>query len=265
MKTLFQKVKWNMIAVAVITAAIGVALLLKPEAVPSAICKLLGWVLIIAGCISCITYVVGSNKKKKESEDGSMEPASDSLWSGRFTMLFLGVIELAFGIYVLLNTVLFINLLNIVFGVLLLLNGINDVIQAIRMRQMGSQRWADSLIIGIIGLVLAAVIIFNPFQTIKMLMRLVGVALLFDGMTDIYIAFRVGYVSKFFMENKVELKEEPVVVKEEPVAGDASMAPETPATPVAPTAPETPATPVVPTAPETPAPPQAPTSPGEAQ
>lgn len=179
MKSLFKAMKWNMILFGAITTAIGAVLVAYPDAAAKTMCLVIGWVLILTGAFSIGVYF-------RDKKYDIQSPLS----------LVVGVIELGCGIFIAFHSETFVGFLSIIFAILLLVHSINDIAQAINIKKMGFTSWKGSALVGVIGLILAGVIFYNPFSTMAALMILVGIALIMDGFTDILIALRVGRCAK---------------------------------------------------------------------
>ena len=74
----------------------------------------------------------------------------------------------------------------------LLFHGVLDVQGANSLRRLGLRRWGVDLALGIVTLLLGAVVLLNPFGTMKALVVLIGLSLVYDGASDLYLIYRVS-------------------------------------------------------------------------
>lgn len=172
-----------MLLFGIATAVLGLCLVIWPAAAAATICLIIGWILIVAGIFAVINYFAA---RKSQTASGMT--------------LFLGIVELVFGIMIVTNVKGFVGFLGIMFAVILFIHSINDVAQAFAIKNMGYKGYVGPIIFSIIGVILAVVILINPFATLPALMILAGIALVIDGVSDIVIALRVGNMTRNYVD-----------------------------------------------------------------
>ena len=155
--------------------ALGIVLVGWPEASLNWICRLLGIVLLASGVVFIISYLT----KKKASTVLQYD-------------LFIGVILALLGIWLLTNPAIIISFVQYIFGAILIIHGIIDIQGTLSLRSGGSSRWYPALLFAIATIALGAIIILNPFASMSALVILIGISLIFDGITDILIVLSVG-------------------------------------------------------------------------
>lgn len=155
--------------------ALGVVLVGWPDDSLRWICRLLGIVLLVSGAVFIISYLT----KKKASTVLQYD-------------LLIGVILALLGIWLLTNPSIIITFIQYIFGAILIIHGVIDVQGALSLRSFGSSRWWPALLCAIATIALGALIIFNPFASMSALLILIGISLIFDGVSDLVIIFNVG-------------------------------------------------------------------------
>ncbi len=171
-----KSVQRTMSLLGVLTILLGLVLIVFPENAINFICMAIGIILLIAGIVTVISYF-RTKKIMGESRFISIAP------------LIVGFLEGTIGISILINSAYFISFLTFIFAMILLLHGINDIVKGIHMKKLGYQKWLTPIIFGLIGIIFALIVFFNPFFTASALTVLIGIALIIDGLTEVIVAF----------------------------------------------------------------------------
>lgn len=98
--------------------------------------------------------------------------------------LFLTVLPVAFAVFALVWPQTLLSFLPLVLGSLLLLDGVGKLPLAIMAMRAHTPDANALLLSSLIPLVLGAVIVVNPFQTVQLVVRIFGVGLIADGVAD---------------------------------------------------------------------------------
>lgn len=98
--------------------------------------------------------------------------------------LFLTVLPVAFAVFALVWPQTLLSFLPLVLGSLLLLDGVGKLPLAIMVMRAHTPDATALLLSSLIPLVLGAVIVVNPFQTVQLVVRIFGVGLIADGVAD---------------------------------------------------------------------------------
>lgn len=175
MNELFKRIKTNALVTAVLYTVLGAVLLLWPELSTSVLCMALGLILLVCGLVDIAVFL--------RCRDGSLYAAAH---------LVIGVILAAVGIWLLARPTLVAVIIPRIIGVLICVHGASDLGDAVTLRKNGSSRWAAALLLGLVTLALGAVLVFNPFEAFATVVRIIGVFLIYDGVSDIWIAAQVG-------------------------------------------------------------------------
>ena len=152
---------------AVLCIALGVVLIVCPGETIDIVCKVLAAGLIILGGVELFSYITNRN--------GYM-----------FTGI-LGLIVLIIGVWIFLKPSSIVSLVPIVIGVILAVHGVQDVKMALESKNGGYDRWWIMLIIAIISIAFGVLCIVNAFGMVKLAMQFVGAALIYDGISDLWV------------------------------------------------------------------------------
>lgn len=191
MKETLKRIKADIIVSALICVALGVVLLIWPAKTIDIFCKILAIGLIIMGVVDMVSYFM--NK--------SIHPFAGAL----------GLIVFLVGIWVFIKPESVVSLIPIVIGVILCVHGIQDMKLAIETKGNGYDKWWSMLIIAAISLVFGVLCIVNAFGMVKLALQFIGIALIYDGISDLWVANRAVRTAKAMQQEAealdVEYKE----------------------------------------------------------
>ena len=82
--------------------------------------------------------------------------------------------------------------MNLVMGIIITIHGINNLQQSVSLCQSQYDKWWVALLLGIITIGFGVLLVFNPFAAVDTLIRFIGLFLIYDGASDIWIMSRVS-------------------------------------------------------------------------
>ncbi len=182
MKNIFWEQRRSSIVMAVITVLLGLLLVLAPNRSIRFLCMLLGTALLVTG----LFYLFGWFARRRSG----------------FPMWFLlpGLILIALGLWLLTSAVSVIVLIQFSFAAVLIFHGIIDLQSAVGLLRLGFPRWWMDLLLSVLTIGLGIVVLLNPFGTMETLTILIGLSLIYDGASDLYLIWRV---SRAFREREL--------------------------------------------------------------
>ena len=163
---------------------IGIIDLVNPERMLNIIAYALGISAIIGGLIFVIMYLARDVKHNLGNND------------------FLnGVVSIVVGIVILLKWKELMAIVPIVLGVLIIVSGCIKLQDSIDLKKLGHPMFTLMLIMALVFIIFGAVLVANPFESEILLLRLIGVALIIAGMTDLVASvFFEGIRSQYEVE-----------------------------------------------------------------
>ncbi len=173
---IIKELKWNALLKSVLYILLGVVALFFPQTMGRTMGYLVGIVLIIAGAVSMVAYLLRQPEENYYRNDFAH-----------------GLIGVAVGIIVLYKVDFIVSLLPLVLGVMVLVSGCTKLQNVIDMKRMNQDNWIAILIVAVINVVFGVVLICNPFDALTMLIRFIGAGLVFSGLSD---GFLVVYLAK---------------------------------------------------------------------
>lgn len=174
-----KEIKWNAMLKGILYILLGAVALLIPETMEKTLGYLMGIVLIIAGGVSMISYLLRDARENYYRDD-----------------FVFGLVGIVLGIIVLLKVEIIISIIPLLLGIMVVISGCAKLQDVIDMKRMNSGNWIVMLILALINLILGLVLIFNPFKAATFLFRMIGIGLIFSGITDcitvIYFANKIN-------------------------------------------------------------------------
>lgn len=159
--------------------ALGVFLLGWPELSRIWICRVLGGALTVTGVVYIVTHFV-------RAKGAAVVFQYD---------LILGIVLAILGVWLLFTPSLIITFIQYILGAILVIHGILDLQGVMNLRSGGAAHW-PAFLIAVATIALGAIIIWNPFTSINVLLMLVGLALIFDGVSDLILIFQLSRTFK---------------------------------------------------------------------
>ena len=170
MKDTMKRIKADVILSAVLCTALGVILLIWPAQTIDVFCKVLAVGLIILGLIDIVSYFTNR----------SIHPFAGAL----------GLIILLVGAWIFFRPESIVSIVPIVIGVILFVHGIQDLKLELETKESGYEKWWTMLFIAAICMILGIVCIINAFGMVKLALQFIGIALIYDGVSDLWVASR---------------------------------------------------------------------------
>ena len=112
----------------------------------------------------------------------------------------LGLIVLLIGIWIFLRPESIVSLIPIVIGVILCVHGIQDLKLAVETKRNGYGKWWSMLIIAAVSLVFGVLCIVNAFGMVMLALQFIGIALIYDGISDLWVANRAVHAAKMMKQ-----------------------------------------------------------------
>lgn len=170
MKSIIQDMKQNYFVNAVIMVVLGLVLVIWPHILGVMLCYLLGGALILMGVIQLVVFLRGERFG----------------FYNKFSM-FMGIVLVLLGIWICTQPRIVLSIIPVVVGIIVVLHGLMDLQYTLDIRRTGNTKWWIALIAAIITLVVGLLLVFNPFTAYEVTMILLGIAMLYDGGSDLLL------------------------------------------------------------------------------
>ena len=167
------KLRKNPVLLSVLMLAFGVILVAKPGLTLQVVVRLLGIGLLVGGAIVLWGYFNGKDEEKVS-----------------YLNLFGGLLAAAAGFVVLVRPSIIVNLFPTIMGIIAVLNGVLNLTKSLDLKKNGLLNWQPPCILALITVVLGIIVLLNPFSTMKVLIMAVGVMLIYNGASSVFIHTR---------------------------------------------------------------------------
>ena len=157
---LFKRTKATVILMGVALLVLGVAMF-----VSLLIVRVVGWTLAIVGAVTLANCWRHSSEGLRQAD------------------LFMGLLEAIPGVCLIMWPDAFVAVVYVLIGIIVLVTGVNDVIEANVIRRALGVGWR--MVIGVVTLLAGAAVVASPFAMAELVMLVAGLALVFDGITEI--------------------------------------------------------------------------------
>lgn len=176
MKELFNKWKADVILSAVLCTIAGVTVMVWPAAVTLVLGRVIGLVLVLMGLTHGFSYL-------QDRESSRLGLAS-------------GAVLFALGALILLRPSVVAQMVAVVVGVIMIMHGLEDMQMGIESKRCGDGRWWLCMLFSSTTIVFGIFVIWKYFQVAEVAAWLLGLALVFDGVSDLIVVFKVNRAAK---------------------------------------------------------------------
>lgn len=189
MEKLLKKFKTNVVISSLLCVLLGLVLVLWPGLTIQVACTAVGAVLIISGAIRIISYFTAG--------DGSMYSQIN---------LIFGIIFAVVGVWIVIKPDKVLAIIPIIVGIVIVLHGLHNLQQAIELCKDKYDKWWIALILGILTVGFGVLLICRPFAAIDTVVMLIGIFLIYDGLSNIWIVSRI-YKNAKILKQELEAVE----------------------------------------------------------
>lgn len=178
MKELLKQIRMDLITSSIICIVFGIILLVRPIETVSLFCRILAVVMIIVGGMFTFSYFLN--------------------WMSSGLSAAMGLIVLLMGVWIFVNPGIIETLIPVVIGVILLIHGIQDVKMSWEMKEYGQDSWKFSMVLAVISVIFGVMCIIDAFMVVKAAMVLLGLALIYNGVSNLLITTKTTKAAKAY-------------------------------------------------------------------
>ncbi len=186
-KNYIQEFKNRFAVSGFVTFAVGLLLIIYPAFTGKALCYTLAGVLLVKGAGGLINQYRAY---------GSFVPVS---MMGNLSTCLMGL-------FVALRYDLIISIIPFICGMFLLFSGISGLQRAFYLKSINYPGWNHGLIFTLIKVILAAIIVINPFATALTLTRFIGICLVYDGFSGLITVFETAKAKHQYNKARNEVR-----------------------------------------------------------
>jgi len=170
MQSIIQDIKKNYFVNAIIMVVLGLVLVIWPRILGFMLCYLLGGALILMGAIQLVGFL-------RSERIG---------FYNKFSML-MGIVLVLLGIWICVRPDIVLSIIPVIVGILVFLHGLMDVQYTLDIKKAENTKWWLALIAAILTIVVGLLLVCKPFAAYEVSMVLLGVAMLYDGGSDLVL------------------------------------------------------------------------------
>lgn len=170
---LFRRTRAAVILMGVALLVLGVTMFVSPIGATLVIVGVAGWTLVIVGAVTLINCWAHRSAELRQAD------------------LVIGLVEVVPGMCLVIWPEAFVAVVYVLIGIIILVTGFNDVAEAGAVRRLGLAGWGWRMVLGILTLLAGAAVVWSPFAMAEFVMLVAGLALIFDGITEIIAGVRM--------------------------------------------------------------------------
>ena len=165
-----KRTKLNAVLIGLALIVFGVILFAYPVTTIATVLRVIGIGLLLVGAIGIAAFFASKEETK-------------SLRS-----LLVGIVEVVIGLVFLANPAFIASIYPVILGIVIVLDGLGSLIAALQMKKAGAQRWSLAAVLSAVTIIMGAIILFNPFSTAVVLIKVTGAVLCYDGIVGVIMA-----------------------------------------------------------------------------
>ena len=151
----------------------GVIICFNPGEVLATVCRVVGLIILICGIYYLILGIRNDNA------------------AGRSFQFILGVILALVGAWIIFRPTTFLKLIPIFVGIVMVYHGVTGIYNSFKAREKVG-KWWTGIITAVISLLLGLFLIFRAFKALEVGMVILGLVLIYDGVSGLWLTFRTG-------------------------------------------------------------------------
>lgn len=178
-----KSIKLDVTLAAVLSVVLGVLLVVWPGTVITVLARVIAIILMGSGIVALIPRLLDEIKS--------------------VTSIIVSLLITLIGLWMFLSPQAVASIIPIAIGVLLVVHGVQDLALAFEGRRTKAHNWWSIPLMAILNIVLGILCICNAFGLVKLGMILIGIMLIYDGISDMFIVHKVNKASKEFVDSTI--------------------------------------------------------------
>ena len=178
-----RTVKLHITVSAVLTVLLGIVLVVWPGETVETFARLFGFMILLVGVVLLISSLAG------------------------FRLGLIGaLILIAVGIWSLANPRALSSILPVAAGVLLITHGVQDLVMLPALKKVEAAKYGVTILFALVSIVFGVICIARAFGIMKVMMVVIGLMLIYDGISDMIIVRKYNYFRRQY-EPKPDFKD----------------------------------------------------------
>ena len=189
MKDKIKEFRLNITIPAVFTMVIGILLLVFPVESLATISKVIAAIIILSGIFVVVNQLI------EHGVDNALGIA-------------VGMMILIVGIWLFNDSGKIISIIPIAIGVILVIHGVQDLGMAVEAARAKASNFWISFVLAVINIVFGIICIGAAFQVVSLATRIIGIMLIWDGITDFGIVHSVRKATGSVVDGTITREED---------------------------------------------------------
>ena len=169
---IIEKVKGFNYFLPIVYFVLGLLMVIFPETINDIINYIIGGLLMLFGIDYIVRYL--SNNKVTTYSKYSLT---------------VGIVPIICGVFLICNPEVLVSIIPFVAGMIILMDAFEKLKHAIDLKKMNCDEWWVDLVVAILFIVFGIIVIMNPFDAAKLLIRILGIFFLVDCFIDVWTNF----------------------------------------------------------------------------
>lgn len=161
--------------------AIGLVLLIWPNITSKIISYIFAGMILVYGIVKVYTYI--------------KTPIEYRSFFSKFDFL-AGIVSIGIALFLFIKTEIVLSILPFLIGIYLVVNSIFGIQASIHLKIMNNKIWFTSLILSLVLTALGIVLVLNPFSAHMLLIRFIGLSLIVNAISDIWVGIQTNKMIK---------------------------------------------------------------------
>ncbi len=174
-----KEIKSTLFIIAGFYIIVGLIMLLAPVFVTNSICYFIGTLCLILGGLAIYTYI-----------------SSQVYGPLAYGILVIAIIFIVLGVFIVSNPKAFASFIPMIMGIILAVDAFTKMQSAASLKRYNYDKWWTVLVAAFIIFALAILLIFNPFGTLTIFIRVLGAFLILDGISNVLTAVSYAKIEK---------------------------------------------------------------------
>lgn len=174
-----KEIKSTLFVMAGFYLVIGLLMLLMPTVVSNAVCYIIGAMCLITGGIAVYTYI-----------------QSEIYGPLAIATLVIAITFIGLGVFIVMNPEIFASFIPLITGIILVIESFAKMQSASSLKKYNYKNWWHVLLAALLIFLFGVILIFNPFATLTILIRIMGIFLIVDSISNVITAISYTKIEK---------------------------------------------------------------------
>ena len=185
MKQFLKKIRADFILTSLLSILLGIAIMVWKESAMEAFVMFLAIIVICIGFVQIAGFIL-------RPKDG-----------GNMVALAAGILIMVVGMWAIFLPEQVLAWISVIFGVLLLVHSGRSLKEAFDMKKRRYNYWWVAVILSVIGILLGILLILKKMLVWNWIAVVIGIALIFNGVANLWVINRANKSEKQFTQNDV--------------------------------------------------------------